>query len=536
MSALVNFFGDNAMFYKDITQWMRNRTFASLFFGLLLVAEALSLFIIAGSDDISNPGVSMFYTLYLVLIIYALLIAYMGNGLTSREFVNRTFELFELSGMSLERMVGGKILSMLYQFFFGFFCLVPFMFFAYFLGGLDFFEMLVGVVMAGFMALPLYLVSLLSALTGRFKQIALLARLGAVFALGMFILFAAISFFANQPIMQEIVSDLTDFFKRLFGGSAEALVIFVVSVAIYVQACLLLFYFCCDSISRESDSREIPIKVLTGSLILCWMFYFGYKIVINGYEKGVTYLVVVPVFLALLALGVRTFYNRAAVPPIVARRYRGATGFRRILYVLFRPGIEGSLRTLLLLILLSVAAGQIAVMLLPTGFGSADLAAVEWWSGMSLLVQIPWFLAIPHVFFARARDMRYNYAGQRTITVAWWVVLGALVLIYLAWTHSSVLGNSSAGFLNIMDILLITLLSPLPSLSVVGSSEVEMQVAGGYVRMAAGLAGAVLMWHHMRRAVRDEADMIEDAAGAGPAGGVATADVATEPILDDTSK
>src|SRR5690606_1846702 len=134
------------MFYKDITQWLRNRTFASLFFGLLLVAETLSLFIIAGSDEISNPGTSMFYTLFLVLIIYAMLIAYLGNALTSREFVNRTFELYELSGMSLERMVGGKVLSMLYQFFFGFFCLVPFMFFAYFLGGLDFLEMLVGVI------------------------------------------------------------------------------------------------------------------------------------------------------------------------------------------------------------------------------------------------------------------------------------------------------------------------------------------------------------------------------------------------------
>jgi hypothetical protein len=46
------------MFYKDITQWLRNRTFGSLFFGLLLVAEALSLFIIAGSDEIRDPGVS----------------------------------------------------------------------------------------------------------------------------------------------------------------------------------------------------------------------------------------------------------------------------------------------------------------------------------------------------------------------------------------------------------------------------------------------------------------------------------------------
>lgn len=41
-------------------------------------------------------------------MVYALIIAFLGNGLTSREFMNRTFELYELSGMSLERMVGGN--------------------------------------------------------------------------------------------------------------------------------------------------------------------------------------------------------------------------------------------------------------------------------------------------------------------------------------------------------------------------------------------------------------------------------------------
>lgn len=60
MKGIVAFFQDNAMFYKDITQWLRNKTFGSLFFGLLIIAEAISLLVIAGSDDISQPGVTMF--------------------------------------------------------------------------------------------------------------------------------------------------------------------------------------------------------------------------------------------------------------------------------------------------------------------------------------------------------------------------------------------------------------------------------------------------------------------------------------------
>ena len=42
MSRLSTFY-DNAMLYKDVTQWMRNRTFATLFIGLLVVAELIAV-------------------------------------------------------------------------------------------------------------------------------------------------------------------------------------------------------------------------------------------------------------------------------------------------------------------------------------------------------------------------------------------------------------------------------------------------------------------------------------------------------------
>lgn len=72
---------------------------------------------------------------------------------------------------------------MIYQFAFGFFCLVPFMFFSYFLGGLDFFEMLMGTLLAWLLAVPLYLAALSGALIGRYKQITLLTRLASGFSL-----------------------------------------------------------------------------------------------------------------------------------------------------------------------------------------------------------------------------------------------------------------------------------------------------------------------------------------------------------------
>lgn len=517
--AILTFFGDNAMFYKDITQWLRNRIFTSLFFGLLLIAEVLSLFIIGGSTDITNPGVSMFYTLYLLLIIYALLVAFMGNSLTSREFVNRTFELFELSGMSLEGMVGGKLLSMLYQFFFGFFCLVPFMFFSYFLGGLDFFEMLVGIFMAAVFALPLYLLSLLAALTGRFKAIAVVVRIGSIFALGIFSIFAFFSFFSNEPLLHEVVTSMTGFYKKLFAGMSDTLFEFLAYLAVYVQVCLLLFYFACDSLSRETDSREIPIKVLTGTLIISWMAFYVIGIMNYGHSAGSAYWTTIPVTLALLTLGIRTFYNRPAVPPIVALRYKDAGLFRRSFFAVFQPGIRGSIRTLLLMTALAAAGAQLALSLRSPTFSIDSKTSLEWWNAMSLLIQVPWFLAIPSVLLIRVRDLRHNYVAQRTILLAWWVILGALVLAYLSWKRSPIFGYAHSGYADssIVDTFIVILFSPLSSFSALSSDDVIMQATSGYIRIGAGLAGAVLMWYYMRNVLQHEAELSEDPALPDPA-------------------
>jgi hypothetical protein len=134
--------GDNAMLYKDLTQWLRNKTFLGLFFGLLLLSEGISIFVSSLPTDAGKAGPVVFNLLLMVLSFYGLIIAFSGYNLTSKEFQNRTFELYELSGMSLEKMIRGKFLSMIAQFLFGFFCIVPFLFFSYLLGGLDFYTIL----------------------------------------------------------------------------------------------------------------------------------------------------------------------------------------------------------------------------------------------------------------------------------------------------------------------------------------------------------------------------------------------------------
>lgn len=489
-------FRDNAMFYKDITQWLRNRTFASLFFGLLLVAEILTIFVIGTADDNSQPGVTLFYGLYLVLIVYAMLIAYQGNSLTSREFSNRTFELFELSGMSLERMVGGKLFSMLYQFFFGFFCLVPFMFFAYILGGLDFIEMLVGVLVAALLAVPLYLFSLASALTARLKQVTLLVKMASGFFVVMVVFSMLTSLFSNKSVMQYFVQAFTELIKRMIDGSFEDTIYFACIMAVYTELCFLLFYLGCDNISRENDSRETPVKVFGGLLIISWLLIF-----VAGSASGVSVtrgqaaIAALPAFVAIMALGLRSFYSSPRLPIIVAKRHENSRGPIRWLFPIFKPGIEGACRSILLLTIVSV--------LLHSYVFGADVYT-------ALLFQAPWFLVFPHILYASTKDIRTNYPAQRTLAVAAWVVLGAIILIVMAWTRMNLFTSDSSPFM----IMSAALLSPLSSIATAGSSNTIVQESGAYARFISGAAGIVLMWLYTASVIRrDKKDLLEETAG-----------------------
>lgn len=513
-------FRDNAMFYKDITQWLRNRTFASLFFGLLLVAEILTIFVIGTADDNSQPGVTLFYGLYLVLIVYAMLIAYQGNSLTSREFSNRTFELFELSGMSLERMVGGKLFSMLYQFFFGFFCLVPFMFFAYILGGLDFIEMLVGVLVAALLAVPLYLFSLASALTARLKQVTLLVKMASGFFVVMVVFSMLTSLFSNKSVMQYFVQAFTELIKRMIDGSFEDLIYFVCILAVYAELCFLLFYLGCDNISRENDSRETPVKVFGSLLIISWLSIF-----VAGSAAGVSASTMqaasaaLPAFVAIMALGLRSFYSSPRLPIIVAKRHEKSRGPVRWLFPIFKPGIEGACRTILLLTIISVVLHSYV-------FGASVYTA--------LLFQAPWFLVFPHILYASTNDIRANYPAQRTLAVAAWVVLGAIILIVMAWTRVNLFTSDASPFLTLTSALL----SPLSSIATAGSSNTVVQETGAYARFVSGAAGLVLMWLYTGAVVRrDKKDLVEETSGSKPLAVEAPSEpLASEAIADQSNQ
>lgn len=515
-------FRDNAMFYKDITQWLRNRTFASLFFGLLILAEGLSLFVIFISSDMNEPGSTLFYTLYLVLLVYAMLIAYQGNSLTTREFSNQTFELFELSGMSLERMVGGKLLSMLYQFFFGFFCLVPFMFFAYIVGGLDFFEMIVGVVLAAFLALPLYLLALATALTARLKQVTLLVKLASLLFVVGFVFSMVMSTFANESVLRSMVRAITELVGRAAKGESVQIMALIAIVVMYVQACLLFFYLCCDNVSGENDSREIAVKVLMFTLIISWiLLIFLPDAVTGGKYGGINrsdeYIVVVPAFLAIMSMGLRGFYSSTHMPLIVKRRYADAKGPRQWFFWIFQPGIRGGFRSVMF-----VTGVSLLLFVTLTG---------DWTSRAAMLAQAPWFLAFPFFLFAGLGDIRSNPANQRTLVVTCWVILGTMVILGSAWTRSNLYSSGPSGW----AVALAILISPLSSLSLVGSADAVVEEMGKVARLMSGVLGVVLMYMHVREVIRrdEEKHLLDEGRSSVATPGTDGAAAAIEPAAVD---
>ncbi len=505
MRALAQRVQDNAMFYKDITQWLRNRTFLALFFGLLLVAEGISVFIMSLGETF-NPGPAVFYSLYFVLVIYAIVIGFMAHGLTAREFANKTFELYELSGMSLERMISGKLISMVYQFLFGFFCIVPFMFFAYFLGGLDFFELFSGATITLFLILPLYLFTLLIALTTRLKQVSTLGRLFVVFGGIFFVLGGFIQIVTSRSPLAVAFRSASNMLKDLLQLNPQALVFFAAFLLFYVQVCLMLFYLCCNTISRESDSRELPIKALSYTLLLSWLGFVATMVYRNGHSGDVPGVTCLPVFFALCVLGVTLFYNRLEVPIIIRRKYEERKGLRHVPYYLFQPGAVGTYRTMLLM-LGTLAVAAFGIFAIPTLRGVV-VQHYDWIRAYSIALQVPFFLVFPLGFLVSLKSMKNNYTAQRTMVGIWWGVAGAVAGFFASWA------NMRTHMATPMFEFVALIVSPFSSAFT--EMKAGMRETAPLVRGFLGVLGIYLMYRHLERRKRESGRVAVSAPTAAP--------------------
>lgn len=483
---------ENAMLFKDITQWIRNKTFLLLFFGLLFGSGIISLFIVSVSGESPQIGIVAFSIFTVLLLLYTITIAGMGFNLTSKEFVNRTFELYELSGMSLERMILGKLLSLLVQFLFGYFCIVPFMFFSYLLGGLDFASIFGASFLMILFSLPLYLVVLLISLSSKTVKIGTFGRVFVVLVLlymgiGLFGLFF---FVPHSPLRR-----VSDFLKALFMFDLEALKALAIFFMFYIQICFLLFYLCCHFISSANDSRELQIKFLLITLSLSWLFVFlalyGKLLVTTGGEMY--YLVYIPLYLMMLIIGGLFYYHRFHPPIIIQNRQKEARGFLRMVYYVFQPGAAGTHR--LILYLMCIVIVSVFVLSLFANPRSKDKLFLL--QAGSLCFQVPFFLAVPGGLLLCIRSFQKSIKGLKVLVIIWWVLSGVFLLVIFGIMESS--GYLRHSPLKNLFELLSLVLSPLSSIYIGINTKSPFHEVGYLIRGGLGIVGVVFMIWILRR-------------------------------------
>ena len=76
--SLVQIVGDNAMLYKDTTQWLRNQTFLGLFILLLGLAWGASVIVGMLPIPAGDGGPAVFVFLAGMLGVYSLVLAFQG--------------------------------------------------------------------------------------------------------------------------------------------------------------------------------------------------------------------------------------------------------------------------------------------------------------------------------------------------------------------------------------------------------------------------------------------------------------------------
>jgi hypothetical protein len=480
---------DNAMLYKDITQWLRNRTFLALFFGLLAISEMVGVICVSVPSEAGEMGPIAFSVLSGVLVLFGLVIAVMGLTLTYREITSRTFELYALSGMSLERMMSGKLVSMLAQFFFCFCCIVPFMFFSFLLGGLDFYLIFAVTLCIALAFPPLCLFSLFVALHFRFKGIGMLVWGGGIVLAVLVVGYASLIFMITIATRTSMpFGKPLDFFKALIAFDFDAWWGFGVFLLFYVQVCLLLFYLCCNAISPPQDSREHFVKFFAFSLTATFLTTLvcatgGRETLISG---GVG------AFAVSCAIGLCYFYRTFDVPLMVAKRHRQRRpGLWRALGFLFAPGPWGTLRTIVLIALAACAFTAMAISARPPG----ALWNAKALSYALLPCQAPFFLVFPAGFLLNFDRYRERPELLRNAVLVWWVAIGTALLLVVATFSDAQRGGdlgSSQAATDAVCQLLAYILSPVSAVGIGLPNYTDVGTSLPWFRLVLGALGVYL--------------------------------------------
>ncbi|MEW5733945.1 MAG: hypothetical protein AB1921_03770 [Thermodesulfobacteriota bacterium] len=325
----------NAVLFKDLTQWFRSRGFLGLFFGLLAFSYglyALAFFLWTGV-----AGAKIVVILSILLLLYGLSLMVSSYSSTMADRQNGSFELYELTGILPPGLVWGKLSSLVIRFVFGYFCIAPFIMLGYFFGGVDFSEIAQWFAFLLLAAVFIFLASLAVSFTLSRRNWGLLS-LGAL--AGLFAMIFQINSFSpayHRPAVYYVIYYLS-------------------ALLIYALACFLLFCFCCHRVGRRQGvySSWVRFSVFCLSLVILltpvymkFLFHgVGYR---DTCELGnvLLWFMTWPLFL-WVALAQSICFGSVSVPAMAEKAARSSRSrIARLYYLFFGPGPEAGFRTVL---------------------------------------------------------------------------------------------------------------------------------------------------------------------------------------------
>lgn len=388
---------ENAVLYKDLTQWFRSRAFLALFFGLLVIS--LGIYGAAFFSHAEARGENVLGPLFILLLLYCLAIATASYNLTRADILGGSFELFELAGLTPSGIVRGKLHSLLLRFFFGFFCVAPFFMLGYFLGGVDPREMAVIFSFVCCAAFFVFLLSLTLAFTvprkaGTAVSITILATL-LVWGDALRLDFPD---YRYSPV----------YFFLYWGYS----------LLIFNTVCAFLYCLCCHSIGRRQGIYLARFRL---TAVLLSVLLMAETLLAEPYDPAyLGFLPLLPLwpFFLCFGLGFPAVFGSFSLPAMAARAAGEARGrLRRAYLFVFGPGPEGAFRTVFLLWLTGCGYVLNALFLdLSPGAEQAVLVA-------------PFFIAFPGSLFFLDRAFRKRRRMIVLFVLLFWgfiYILGAL--------------------------------------------------------------------------------------------------------------
>ena len=467
----------------------------------------MSTLVLAVSGENSNDtGQVIFVILYAFLVLYSFIIALMTFRLTSREFADGTFELYEISGMSLEKMTLGKVISMFSQFLFGFFCIAPFLFFSYLMGGVDFlvllgsFFLLVGIV------IPAYLFTLLMSMSSKGLKIGGVFRFIAV----MVFLFIGLNMLSHFFSMGMRMRGGSSFIRSLLRMDKKSLGIFAFFLFMYAQLCLLLFYACCQAITRPSDTRESHIKFFLTSMSISWLIGFCVMaFFVRSMAKGASFLFgIIPLYIVMLFSGLLFYYHRMDIPPTVRKKMRESGYLKTLFYRLFRPGAPGTLQLFIIYYICVI----VAAIYFSAFFTGGALDNKDFLYAFSVAFQAPFFLVFPGGLVLLFRPFRNKMKQLKIFIAVWWIFSGVGLGI-LSSIFSSLLRRRINSVIPIITEFISFFASPFSTLWAGQIPYSGFEESGAIFRIISGIGGFILLFvinARRKKAAEDSPELIRN--------------------------